>query len=501
MNNQKQQIKQQVSPYSSCNNEKEFNDLELKLKTDLRITAATIERIKFILSLNAFLYNKLKECKLFKEIIEVLKQYNLFHKKNLDLICQLVKFLKYEKFFKDNLEKFIKSSNKPIYLLNLNHNLIDEIDQAIASKSNKSLINSLNNYKQPVDCSTICEFYLAKKYESSQFSGSNFYELLLYSLSQNKHDKLYKEYKEKSYNDDHDKEIDKFYSSHIQINECLSALACKTDLEMKTVSTVLKNTESITPSNQIQLAIQSSDALPSLDNEIYEHNCEGTRGFCVILNIKLFNDEYLKERTGSDVDVKNIKETFEKFNYDVKICEYEDRDKILEYFKILSQLDELRAHDSLMLFLMSHGYKNCILDKNGKKILYDEFIELFNAHNCKSLINKPKVIIIASCQTDEENYDARRMPAIPVYSQYKEPNQADSTNLSTNSYRSAARFFDDNDSNNLISKNSVSEYNDFLIYTASMCGTSSYRNDNGTFLIQNLISNINNSKFNNNENK
>ena len=420
--------------------EDEFRCMENEMKTISNLIGIHFDQIKFLLSLNRSIYLEMKSCTSFPQILEVFKRKELFNSKNFGIFAELFKELEFNSFYNKYFQKYEKSPWTRM-TLNKNHILINRVQQKLSSQDNPKIIYYLNNYQKSASASTLCDFYLESKYvnEDSELKrGSIFYSKLLNSLKLNQKMSLYQEYAPYKYDDEIDQKFKELFPPHDEV------------LRVGTVKSTC---------------------------EIYNYNQNTTRGFCIVLNINEVKNE--KPRKGSEKDVINIKNTFECLNYDVKICKEKVRSNILEYLKNISACSDLESHDSFIMFLMSHGLINCILDYDREQIFYEEIFEIFRANNCENLIGKPKFFIIAACQVDETNADNKRMLGI---SSYDTKMEVDSKSSKLNR-QSSGKLFDDE-------KRKYSELQDFIIYMAAINGTVSFRDTNGTILVQHLTENI-----------
>ena len=146
--------------------------------------------------------------------------------------------------------------------------------------------------------------------------------------------------------------------------------------------------------------------------------CEISSGICTIIDIHKFNDGHIREN--SEISVKNIKETFEQLNFEIK--SYND----LKDFQILSIIDELikkeenEYYDAFVLYVHTHGEDECILSANCKKIKINEIIKLFADDNCHpNLIDKPKILFFDCCRPDQYDNDMYDVPWRPPVIAYR----------------------------------------------------------------------------------
>jgi hypothetical protein len=389
------------------------------------------DQIRFLLSFNRFLYFELKNCRNVIQVLELFKQKKLFDS---CMFLDLFKELGLASLCEKHLKK-LKNGNK----LNKNYVQVNKIQQDLGLDDNSRIIFTLNNFKSAT-AKTICDFYLQSKFDgnSELIKGSIFYSKLLNSLKMNKKVLIYQKYAEFKYDDKIDAIFEEYFSPKLELEK-----------------------------SQV------------LSSKVYDYNESTKRGFCIILNIDKIQNQ--NPRKGSEYDVSNIKKTFESLNYEVKICTENTKIHILNFLEEVSKSFELENHDSFIMFLMSHGYVNCILDANEEKIFYEDIFEIFRANNCYRLIGKPKIFMIAACQIFENNTNNRRMLGISLNDNQME---TDSFNNQKIDRKSIGKLCDSE------KEKYFAELQDFLVYIAAINGTVSFRDDKGTYLVKNLIANI-----------
>ncbi|XP_039986312.1 caspase a-like isoform X2 [Xiphias gladius] len=130
----------------------------------------------------------------------------------------------------------------------------------------------------------------------------------------------------------------------------------------------------------------------------------------LITNIK-FTDEKLN-RNGAEKDEENTEKLLRALGYEVvkhtNLTGKEMEDALIEF----SAHPKLKATDSVLVVIMSHGKLGVVLGVNWKnKISGDEKPDEFSINDiykhlgskqCPALLNKPKIIIIQACRGDKE---------------------------------------------------------------------------------------------------
>ena len=152
------------------------------------------------------------------------------------------------------------------------------------------------------------------------------------------------------------------------------------------------------------------DPSSNSDNDsILEDNCysipernalEGVYpGECLIINIEKFQEvSGIKNRLGSDLDVNNIKKTFEQLNFKVTVKKDLTREELIRCFKEKSMDRALERVGVFVCFLMSHGEEGRISGSDGKHIEIDSILTNFKNDQCDALQGKPKIFFVQACR-------------------------------------------------------------------------------------------------------
>jgi len=107
------------------------------------------------------------------------------------------------------------------------------------------------------------------------------------------------------------------------------------------------------------------------------------------------------KRFGSEHDVEKLKELFNKLDYQVEELLDKDGYELLDNFQEFSKRKEMKYHDSLVIFIMSHGGRDTIFGRDGLTINIREIIKIFNNENCLCMRGKPIIIFIQACRGGE----------------------------------------------------------------------------------------------------
>ncbi|XP_051173442.1 caspase-8-like isoform X2 [Leptopilina boulardi] len=165
------------------------------------------------------------------------------------------------------------------------------------------------------------------------------------------------------------------------------------------------------------------DALQSLDNslpmddsftetrvnkvvqnkdEIYDFK----KGLCFIINEEKFDTRWGK-REGSQKDVEKLKETFEKFGYDIIVEKNLTEKEIREKLKSLSNYTK-KNYDCIVLCILSHGEKRTIVTKDGKSLSLDDIRNLICTMQLKNVV---KIVLVQACQGEYLGHDTTDGPS------------------------------------------------------------------------------------------
>ena len=149
-------------------------------------------------------------------------------------------------------------------------------------------------------------------------------------------------------------------------------------------------------------------------NPLIEYTMDKTpRGKCLIINNKNF--QKMEARSGSDIDTKNLEETFRWLKFDVEIVHDCTSDVIEEQVEHLSEMNH-KKYDCFVLCVLSHGSEKGIAGTDEEYISMEYIRQSFVGNYCPSLHGKPKVFFIQACRGSETDQGRPYRPAPPVSS-------------------------------------------------------------------------------------
>ncbi|XP_030836939.1 caspase-3-like [Strongylocentrotus purpuratus] len=144
-------------------------------------------------------------------------------------------------------------------------------------------------------------------------------------------------------------------------------------------------------------------ALPT-DQQLNREECypmdQRNKGLVFILNNYRFGPDRTTERTGSDVDLANVKHVFTEIGYTADEAQNLTAQGIRQKLKSLNR-KILPSHTSVVLVFMSHGKKEGIQGTDEVVVTVEEIKDMFSGNNCPALIGKPKIMIFQACRGEK----------------------------------------------------------------------------------------------------
>uniref|UniRef100_A0A8C1V7P7 Caspase-3 n=1 Tax=Cyprinus carpio TaxID=7962 RepID=A0A8C1V7P7_CYPCA len=165
--------------------------------------------------------------------------------------------------------------------------------------------------------------------------------------------------------------------------------------------------------------VDQIDGNPNSDVFQYDMNYPSL-GQCVVINNNIFHEKtQMRVRNGTEKDEQNVKETFSKLGFKIKIHNDQTVSQMRELLTKVSKED----HSKSAMFacvLLSHGDDGRIFGTDGC-IELKELFALFRGDRCRSLVGKPKLFFIQACRGSgldagvESDYDTEEeTQKIPV---------------------------------------------------------------------------------------
>ncbi len=125
-------------------------------------------------------------------------------------------------------------------------------------------------------------------------------------------------------------------------------------------------------------------------------------GIAIVINNKMFDNEKLRDREGTDIDEANLIETLRYHRYIVDVYRDCAGAKMLEIFEEVRQMDH-KGYDSFICCILSHGKEGHVYGSDGDKVGLDDITAKLNARNCASLAQKPKMFFVQACRGSKQD--------------------------------------------------------------------------------------------------
>ena len=115
----------------------------------------------------------------------------------------------------------------------------------------------------------------------------------------------------------------------------------------------------------------------------------------------LFNNQHFKSvknyRAGSEIDVENIRNTFQQFNFEIDVHLDKSGTETLQIIHKYAQQHDFTNDSCVIFFIMSHGHENGkILASDESEVYLNDFIQPFK--HVKTLAQKPKLFFVQACR-------------------------------------------------------------------------------------------------------
>ena len=120
-------------------------------------------------------------------------------------------------------------------------------------------------------------------------------------------------------------------------------------------------------------------------------------GYVLILNNYLFPQRVNVERTGSNEDVRKLKNLFDDFGFRSRVADNLTRSEMLSILKDTAEKD-FSKYDCFVCVILSHGSEGGVYGVDDEIIYIKAITSLFRRDECYSLKGKPKIFLIQACR-------------------------------------------------------------------------------------------------------
>ncbi|XP_071945631.1 caspase-3-like isoform X2 [Antedon mediterranea] len=238
---------------------------------------------------------------------------------------------------------------------------------------------------------------------------------------------------------------------------------------------------------------QPSTVIPNIDPDRVYKMCTSPRGLAIIIN----NDKFktMKQRLGTEYDVRNLQYVFSRLGFDVQKNENLTASGIKALFQALSAFDHSKF-DCLVVCILTHGTNGGLFGTDEGIIGIEELTNCFHANKCPTLAGKPKLFFLQACRgesvdngiestdgasvIDQSNVHAARQEFTPQQFNF----QSSLTPMSDSAFSSQPEMGED-----LVDamRDKLPSQSDMLLAYATVPGFVSWRNSKcGSWFIQAL---------------
>lgn len=126
------------------------------------------------------------------------------------------------------------------------------------------------------------------------------------------------------------------------------------------------------------------------------------RGVVHVFNNKFAGQGKKWERLGAEHDSTNLKATFTKMGYDIRLHESLGYQDTMAMFTSICRSRQLYNVDSLIIFFLTHGKDPYLFYTNDQKEVNLFYIRgLFTDSQCPAMKGKPKIFFMNYCRGDK----------------------------------------------------------------------------------------------------
>jgi len=219
-------------------------------------------------------------------------------------------------------------------------------------------------------------------------------------------------------------------------------------------------------------AVLRSNSIQGSQMKAYEMN-KVPRGYALVIDIEVYENDIHERRHGSHVDVENLKALLEQLGFTVQVCKDLSQ---ANFYKELSEFASSKLHkeaNMAVVGILSHGKDGIVYAADGQSIDMEYIYEYFNNKNCPALQGKPKFFIVQACRGDRNDQGVDSSDQLPPDLKRKRKAMSDKVQDATDRGTcSRAR----------------PTWEDMIIAYSTIPGYASLRDHyNGTWFIQSLV--------------
>jgi hypothetical protein len=123
----------------------------------------------------------------------------------------------------------------------------------------------------------------------------------------------------------------------------------------------------------------------------------------VIINNEKFKGEKLKDLENDDAKhTPWLLSAFHSLHFRNMYRENLSSKAMLKTLEDVALEQDLRQHDALCVFFLSHGSSNTVVGSDGKDVHIRDILQIFSDKNCPQLKGKPKLFFVHACRSAED---------------------------------------------------------------------------------------------------